>query len=118
MNKTAKILVVDDNPAIHDILTKLFVSRAEVGGTGLTLHADNGLEALEILVSNPDIDVIVLDLNMPVMDGFEFLAHIKDDLRFRAIPVCVFSGNKDDSTKALKLGAGDFINKPGDYSRI
>jgi len=118
MNGTAKILVVDDNPEIHDILGKLFKSRGEDGETPLCLHADNGKTGLDVLSANPDIDVIILDLNMPVMDGFTFLEHVRADLRFRMIPVCVFSGNREDSTKALSLGAQDFINKPGDYKEI
>jgi CheY-like chemotaxis protein len=61
MNSTAKILIVDDHPVIHDILEKLF-SRGEVGATPLILHADNGQTALDILNKNPDIDVIILDL--------------------------------------------------------
>ena len=118
MYTAAKILIVDDHPAIHAILAKLFDGRGESGAKPVILNADNGQAALDILAGNPDIDVIILDLNMPVMDGFELLAHIKGDLRFQAIPVCVFSGNKDDSVKALKLGARDFINKPGDYFGI
>jgi|GEM_PF-2312895 len=118
MNGTAKILVVDDNPEIHDILGKLFKSRGEDSEIPLFLHADNGKTGLDVLSANPDIDVIILDLNMPVMDGFTFLEHVRADLRFRMIPVCVFSGNREDSTKALSLGAQDFINKPGDYMEI
>lgn len=118
MNTAAKILIVDDNQIIHEILEKLFASRGENAANPLILHADNGQVALDILTLNPDIDVIVLDLDMPIMNGFEFLALVKGNLRFRAIPVCVFSGSKDDSIKALKLGAGDYINKPGDYQEI
>ncbi|MDD2364637.1 MAG: ATP-binding protein [Desulfuromonadaceae bacterium] len=117
MYNTAKILIVDDNQNIHDILERLF-SRGEDGSPQLILHADNGRVALDILANNPDIDVIVLDLDMPVMDGFEALALIKADLRLQTIPVCVFSSSKDDSTKALKLGAVDYIIKPGDYQEI
>ncbi|MBV5328256.1 MAG: response regulator [Chlorobium sp.] len=118
MHHPAKILIADDNPNIHEILETLFISRGEVGATPQIFHAGNGQIALDILVRNSDIDVIILDLNMPVMDGFETLAHLKCDLRLRAIPVCVFSGGKEDAAKALKLGARDFINKPGDYQEI
>ncbi|MEI6206587.1 MAG: ATP-binding protein [Desulfuromonadales bacterium] len=113
----AKILIADDNPGIHDILGKLF-SSGEAGKMPLILHAGDGREALDILSKNPDTDVIVLDLDMPVMDGFETLARIKADLRLQAIPVCVFSGSKDDSAQALSLGARDYIIKPGDYREV
>jgi len=118
MNSAAKILIADDNPDIHDIMDNLFTSRRDESTSPLILHAGNGQAALDILCNNPDTDVIVLDLNMPVMNGFATLAHIKDDPRFRAIPVCVFSGSEDDSTKALQMGASDFINKPGKYKEI
>jgi len=119
MNSTAKILIVDDNAAIHEILEKLFITGNDTDFLRpVVLHADNGLDALEMLLINPDVDVIVLDLDMPVMNGFETLAHIKGDLRFKAIPVCVFTASKDDSIKALKLGASDFMSKQGDYLEI
>jgi len=117
MNTAAKILIVDDNPSIHDIMGKLFY-HGDDGATHTILHADNGQEALSVLNTTPDIDVVVLDLDMPVMNGFETLSHILADLRLQAIPVCVFSSSKDDSTKALKLGARDYIIKPGDYQEI
>ena len=62
MTISAKILIVDDNPIIHDMIGKL-LSRGDDGQTHLILHADNGQAALKILGSNPDIDVIVLDLH-------------------------------------------------------
>ena len=117
MNCAAKILVVDDNPAIHEILESLLMSHV-YGTYTVILHADNGRSAFDILDMNPDTDVIILDLNMPVMDGFEFLTIVRDNARMRSIPVCVFSGNESDATKALKLGALDYILKPGNYQEI
>jgi signal transduction histidine kinase len=118
MSAVVKILVMDDNPAIHDIFEKLFQGPRDAGTASLILHAENGQAGLDILENNPDTDVVVLDLGMPIMNGFETLARIQADRRFRAIPVCVFSGDKDESTKALKLGARDFVCKPGDYLEI
>jgi signal transduction histidine kinase len=117
MYSTAKILIVDDEQSIRDVLEQI-ISRGLSGTTPLFIHAENGQVALDILKNNPDVDVITLDLNMPVMDGFETLARLRADLRLQTIPVFVFSGNKGDATKALKLGARDFINKPGDYNEI
>ena len=117
MNTAAKILIVDDNPTIHDILGK-FLSCGDDGATHLILHADHGQSALRILSTNPDIDVILLDLEMPIMGGFETLSRIVANPRLKAIPVCVFSSSVDDSTKALELGARDYVTKPGDYREI
>ena len=99
MNYSTKILIVDDEQNIHEILENVF-SHSDFGANPLILHAENGQVALNILKKNPDMDVIVLDLNMPVMNGFETITQIKADLRLQGIPVCVLSGNKHDSTKA------------------
>ena len=115
----AKILIVDDNPEIHDILELHFEAYGRsVGQRYILIHADNGQEALNLLAENPDTDVIILDLEMPVMTGFEFLAKAREDLRFRSIPVFVFSSSSSDAANALKLGARDYVTKPGDFAEI
>lgn len=117
MFDAAKILITDDNPDVHEIMRRTFESPGDTGTAApLLFHADNGQAALDVLAGNPDIDVIVLDLMMPVMDGFEFLVHVKNEARFRSIPICVLSGSRDESTKALNLGARDFIIKPGNHA--
>lgn len=74
--------------------------------------ADNGMEAIKALsLSRPDI--ILLDLMLPVMDGYKVLQVVKTDPKFRDIPVIVFSakGQPDEVEKALTLGASDYIVK-------
>jgi signal transduction histidine kinase len=115
----AKILIVDDNPEIHDILELHFEAYGRsVGQRYILIHADNGQEALNLLAENPGTDVIILDLEMPVMTGFEFLAKAREDLRFRSIPVFVFSSSSSDAANALKSGARDYVTKPGDFAEI
>lgn len=118
MDRPPKLLVIDDGAEAHQMVELLFSVPGGTGPRPVLLHADDGREGLSLLQSHQDTDAIVLDLQMPVMDGFEFLTRIRQDRRLSGIPVLVFSGNREDSTKALKLGARDFVNKPGDYVEI
>jgi signal transduction histidine kinase len=118
MDTAAKILIVDDDPGIHEVLETFITSKWEAGAKPFVFHAENGQVALDVLGLNPEMDVIVLDLNMPVMDGYSFLEHVGADLRFQNIPVCVLTGNTDDAVRALNLGARDYIAKTGDYAEI
>jgi two-component system response regulator len=82
----------------------------------------NGIEAMEYITHTgpyneknaPRPGLILLDLKMPLKDGFQVLAELKSDTRYKAIPVVVLttSINSDDAKKALDLGANDFIVKP------
>lgn len=86
----------------------------------------NGIEALEYITQNgsyneknaPRPGLILLDLKMPLKDGFQVLAELKSDTRYKTIPVVVLttSINSGDAKKALDLGANDFIVKPVKFS--
>jgi len=76
------------------------------------LKAGNGLLALELLESNPQIDVVLLDLEMPVMDGYETLRRMKQSNEWRDIPVIVLTAGNSEVTRTLSMGANDFITKP------
>lgn len=108
MKKT--ILVVDDNNVNRMMLRGILDDEYEV------LEAENGWNALNILNRNNDdkIFAIVLDLLMPVMDGFEFLAKVKEDAALSKIPIFVISQLDDEKSEiqALSLGAVDFLSKP------
>jgi putative two-component system response regulator len=81
-------------------------------------EAGNGRDALAILARVADIDIVLLDLEMPVMDGVETLRMIKADDRFRSIPVIVVTTNKSKVHKTLAMGADDFIAKPYDHEEL
>jgi len=116
---TPKILIVDDAAEIHHLLERHLKYFAKtINQIPVFLHAEDGRAALDLLATNPDTDVIVLDLHMPGMNGFQFLAQAQDDHRFQLIPICVFSSSREDSAKALALGARDYVYKPGDYEEI
>ena len=105
---TARILVVDDIPANVKLLeVRLLAEYFEV------LTASNGADALEICETGK-IDVVLLDIMMPGMDGFEVCRRIKDDPTTHDIPVIFISAKSEveDETRGLEVGAIDFITKP------
>jgi DNA-binding response OmpR family regulator len=102
------ILVVDDQPEILDLAA--LVLKAE----GFVVHtARNGLGALECLEQRP-VDLVLLDINMPEMDGWETLRLIRADERLAATAVVMFSvkGEVTDKVQSLQEGASGYITKP------
>lgn len=106
-----KILIVDDTPLNRAILRDILVKDYEV------VEAYNGKEALEVLDSGEHrIAAIMLDIVMPVMNGYEFLEEFGIRDGSRNVPVIVLTGSEDRETerKALQLGAWDYVTKPFD----
>ncbi|MDD3360716.1 MAG: EAL domain-containing protein [Hespellia sp.] len=104
-----KILVVDDNMINRKLLCKILQE------SYTTIEAENGRVALELLEQKrEEFSVILLDLIMPEMDGYEFLEVQQRNKELSMIPVIVMTGQEDDATeiKALSLGASDFLSKP------
>lgn len=106
----AKVLIVDDEPFNIDVL-----EQAMDGTDYQVLTASNGKEAWEKIQSE-EPDLILLDLMMPVMDGFEVLAKVKDDPMLRNTPVIIVSAENDSKSvvKGIKQGAEDYLTKPVD----
>lgn len=102
-----KVLVVDDSKLIHKMFEVMLRSYALV-------HAMDGREGLERLHEHPDIDLILLDINMPSMNGFEFLDEVKGSEAFRKVPVVIVSteGKDQDTLRGLQAGAAAYIKKP------
>ena len=104
-----KILVVEDNEINRAALCIILSSQYTV------LEAENGAQALSLLKKYREgISLILLDIVMPVMDGYTFLKHLKADHRLNSIPVIVTTSNNSeaDEVAALSHGATDFITKP------
>jgi putative two-component system response regulator len=76
------------------------------------LKAEHGQKALDILAKEPNIDIVLLDIEMPVMDGYETIKSIKQSFNFRDIPVIVVTSGTSEVNRMLALGANDFIAKP------
>ncbi len=112
--ESGSVLVVDDDPGNRDLITRCL---APHGHEVLTM--EHGRWALEILESER-VDVILLDLAMPEMNGYETLVRLKADPRLVEVPVVVVSGTDDLNVvvRCLKLGAEDFLPKPFDPVRL
>lgn len=110
---TANIIVVDDMPDNRMLLEALLTPEHSV-----TL-AESGKQCLEIVSQNKP-DLILLDLLMPEMDGFEVCEHLKDDFDSREIPIIFITSSTcdDEKLKAYELGADDFINKPFNHDEL
>lgn len=104
-----KLLVVDDSSLIHQMY-RLVMSRYNCN----ILDAMNGQEALDILAQHKDVDLILLDINMPVMNGLQFLEKASAMGIVSRIPVIVISteGKEEDTIRGLKLGARGYLKKP------
>lgn len=105
-----KVLSVDDSTIIRKII------RGSVEVLGLDfLEAENGADALSLLSEHySDVGLILLDWNMPVMDGISTLRNLKNDARFSAIPVMMVTteGEKTNIVEAIKTGAKHYMIKP------
>ena len=101
------ILVIDDEPSVHDLLVDVFHANYEV------LGANEGATGLQLArIKTPDL--ILLDVMMPGMDGYSVCQELKKDPQTREIPVLFLTGARDvhSETKGLLLGATDFVSKP------
>ena len=109
-----KILCVDDDPINLKLLEALLVSRGYA-----VIKAESGRIALE-KISEQKIDLILLDVMMPEINGFEVCAMIKEEERFRNIPIVMVTAlrSKDDRIRGIEAGADDFISKPFDQGEI
>ena len=78
------------------------------------VHAYDGKEALERLAENGDVDLVLLDMNMPRMNGLELLEAMKGDARFKKIPVVLVTteGSEEQTQRGLDAGAAAYVKKP------
>ncbi len=105
-----KVLSVDDSGVMRRIIGRT----VDVLGYGF-LEAANGLEALEVIAKNyEDIALIILDVNMPEMDGFEVLRRVKADPKYKTIPVMMLTTESERTRiiEAIQAGAVNYICKP------
>ena len=110
MIELSKILIVDDSQLIHSMY-RLVLNRYK---NCKIVDAMNGLEALDVLSRENDFDLILLDINMPVMNGLQFMEKIKKENLYSNVPIVVISteGKEEDTLMALKLGAAGYVVKP------
>jgi CheY-like chemotaxis protein len=102
-----KILVCDDSKLLHRMFEVMLRQYPLV-------HAYDGREALERLAEHADVDLVLLDVNMPNMNGLELLSAMKGDARLKRIPVVLITthGSEDETKKGLEAGASAYVTKP------
>lgn len=115
LNKaTQSILVADDSSIIRDFVKEIFNDKYDV------LMASDGKEVINIVNSNDNITALLLDLNMPGMNGFEVLEYFKENDLFKKIPVSIISGSNDKESidKAFSYDIVDMLNKPFNMNNV
>lgn len=104
-----KVLVVDDDFINRKLLQTLLKKNSEVSDI---IEAENGSDALDKLKKDPSINLILLDIMMPIVDGIEFLKIFRSDEINANIPVIVLSTDDTRKTEVFDNGANDFLRKP------
>ncbi len=104
-----KILAVDDD-MINLKLLKSMLRKSDA--IDEIIEASNGADALAVLKERSDIDLVLLDIIMPIMGGIEMLKVLRADESFKAIPVIVLTTDETKKGEALECGANDFLMKP------
>lgn len=114
MNEKEKILIADDSAMNRAILTEMLGDGYEI------LEAENGRQAVSIMQTNVDIDLLLLDIMMPEMDGFDVLAMMNKYHWIDDIPVIMISAENASSyvERAYDLGATDYISRPFDMAVV
>ena len=104
-----KVLVVDDDFINRKLLQTLLKKNPKVTDA---LEAENGSDALDKMKKDPSINLILLDIMMPVVDGIEFLKIFRSDMSNAHIPVIVLSTDDTRKAEVFDNGANDFLRKP------
>jgi CheY-like chemotaxis protein len=115
MLKDKTVLIVDDDMRNAFALSRVLAER------GMKLvKAENGLKALEALEKKDRIDLVLMDIMMPVMDGYEAMKKIREQTRFAQLPIIALTAKamKEDRQRCIEAGASDYLPKPVDIGRL
>jgi two-component system, chemotaxis family, chemotaxis protein CheY len=104
-----KILLIDDSAIIHQMY-RMTLSRYKCQ----LVAANNGKDGLEKLSRNSDVNLILVDINMPIMNGLEFITKVNEVGSYGHIPIVIVSteGREEDTQRGLALGAKAYLKKP------
>ncbi len=113
--KEKKILLVDDDMRNTFALTNILSKK----GFDVVM-ADNGLLGLEELEANQDVDLVLMDIMMPIMDGCEAIAKIREDGRHNTLPIIALTAKAmaEDKDRCIEAGANDYMTKPVDVEKL
>ncbi len=110
-----KILLAEDD------MRNVFALKLVLNEHGMeVIRAENGREALELLEIHPNIDMILMDIMMPEMDGFETMKRIRSSSKYKNLPMLALTAKamKDDKQKCIDSGANDYVTKPIDIEQL
>ena len=113
----ARILVVDDEEDLEILINQKFRKKIK-NNEYQFFFAENGVEALSLINSVENIDMVLSDINMPKMDGLTLLGHLKEDVPLIKSVIVSAYGDMDNIRMAMNRGAFDFITKPIDFSDL
>ena len=84
------------------------------------LYAENGAAGIELLRANPDVDVVLMDVMMPEMDGYQTMGAIREIPEFASLPIVAVTAKamKEDRDRSIAAGASDYIKKPVDPDEL
>jgi CheY-like chemotaxis protein len=110
-----RVLVIDDDLRNIFALTSVLEQRELK-----TLHAENGRAGIELLQNTPDVDIVLMDIMMPEMDGYETMRAIRKIPAFQTLPIVALTAKamKGDREKCLRAGASDYVTKPVDLDLL
>lgn len=111
-----KVLVVDDSSLIHQMYKLVFMRYKDCK----IVSAMNGMEALDKLSQEDGIELVLLDINMPVMNGLQFLENVHREGHYKDLPIIIVSteGKEEDTLRGLSLGARGYVKKPFQPSEL
>jgi two-component system chemotaxis response regulator CheY len=109
------ILIIEDSPTMRQLIS---FALKRLPGVRI-VEATDGVDGLKKL-SSEKFDLILTDINMPIMDGLKLVSLVRNDANYRDVPIVVITteGAKEDRERALALGANDYITKPIQANRI
>lgn len=119
MTGQARILAVDDEPDFEALIRQRF--RRQIRSQEYAFRfARHGEEALAVLAEDPAIELLLLDINMPVMDGLKLVSLVRQNTQLRNIPIIIITteGAEEDRERGLALGANAYISKPIQSSHL
>ncbi len=109
------MLIVDDD------IRNIFALAGALERHGMTvLNAENGKDGIETLKSNPDIEVVLMDIMMPELDGYDTIRIVRGLEEFRNLPIIAVTAKamKGDREKCIEAGASDYISKPVNIEQL
>jgi CheY-like chemotaxis protein len=110
-----KVLIVDDD------VRNIFAITSVLETHGLeVIYAENGKDGIQALERNPDVDVVLMDVMMPEMDGYETMRHIRQDAAHKALPIIAITAKalKEDKERCIAAGASDYLPKPVEAEKL